>query len=93
MTEDRLALVELIDQGANDELVREMLAFAAGRIMELDVEARTGLGHKGPDGSNATSRRCARAPISRRSSSRAARPRRSSRKPASKPSPHAPSMT
>lgn len=42
MTEDRLALFELIDQSADDDLVRDMLAFAAGRIMELEVEARTG---------------------------------------------------
>jgi transposase-like protein len=42
MTEDRLALFELIDQSTDDDLVRDMLAFAAGRIMELEVEARTG---------------------------------------------------
>jgi len=42
MTEDRLALFELIDQSADDDLVRDMLAFAAGRIMEMEVEARTG---------------------------------------------------
>jgi len=40
MTEDRLALFELIDQSADDDLVRDMLAFAAGRIMEMEVEAR-----------------------------------------------------
>ena len=42
MTEDRLALFELIDQSADDDLVRDMLAFAAGRVMEMEVEARTG---------------------------------------------------
>lgn len=42
MTEDRLALFELIDQSTDDDLVRDMLAFAAGRIMEMEVEARTG---------------------------------------------------
>jgi transposase len=42
MTEDRLALFELIDQSADNDLVRDMLAFAAGRIMELEVKARTG---------------------------------------------------
>jgi putative transposase len=31
MTEDRLALLELIDQSADNDLVRDMLAFAAGR--------------------------------------------------------------
>lgn len=29
MTEERLALFDLIDQRADDDLVREMLAFAA----------------------------------------------------------------
>jgi putative transposase len=42
MTEDRLALFDLIDQSTDDDLVRDMLAFAAGRIMEMEVEARTG---------------------------------------------------
>ncbi len=42
MTEDRLALFELIDQSADSDLVRDMLAFAAGRLMEMEVEARTG---------------------------------------------------
>jgi len=42
MTEDRLALFELIDQSTDDDLVRDMLAFAAGRIMEMEVEAHTG---------------------------------------------------
>jgi putative transposase len=50
MTEDRLALFELIDQSADNDLVRDMLAFAAGRMMEMEVEARTGLGNPGwPD--------------------------------------------
>ncbi|KJS37339.1 MAG: hypothetical protein VR74_09145 [Hyphomonas sp. BRH_c22] len=42
MTEDRLALFELIDQSTNDDLVHGMLAFAAGPIMEMETEARTG---------------------------------------------------
>jgi len=42
MTEDRLALFELIDQSTDVDLVRDMLAFAAGRMMEIEVEARTG---------------------------------------------------
>ncbi len=40
MTENRLALFELIDQSADNDLVRDMLAFAAGRMLEMDVEAR-----------------------------------------------------
>src|ERR687884_304205 len=51
MTDDRMALLELIEKGADGDLVRELLAFAAGRLMELEVEARTGAaaGTRSPD--------------------------------------------
>lgn len=42
MTEERMALIELVEKKADGDLVREMLAFAAERIMEAEVEARTG---------------------------------------------------
>jgi transposase-like protein len=42
MTDDRMALIELIEKGADTDLVRELLAFAAERMMEFEVEARTG---------------------------------------------------
>ncbi len=42
MADERMALVELVEKQADGDLVREMLAFAAERIMELEVEARTG---------------------------------------------------
>ncbi len=42
MTDERMALIELVEKQADSDLVREMLAFAAERIMELEVEARTG---------------------------------------------------
>lgn len=42
MTDERMALLELIEKQADTDLVREMLAFAAERIMELEVELRTG---------------------------------------------------
>ncbi len=42
MTEERMALIELVEKEADGDLVREMLAFAAGRILEAEVEARTG---------------------------------------------------
>ena len=42
MTDDRMALIELVEKQADVDLVREMLAFAAERIMEVEVEARTG---------------------------------------------------
>jgi putative transposase len=43
MTDDRMALLELIEKRADTDLVREMLAFAAERLMELEVEAKTGV--------------------------------------------------
>src|ERR671912_2998441 len=54
MTEERLALLELIEKGADADLVRELLAFAAERLMELEVEARTGVpaGTRSPDRQN-----------------------------------------
>jgi transposase-like protein len=42
MTDDRMALLELVEKQADGDLVREMLAFAADSIMEAEVEARTG---------------------------------------------------
>ncbi len=45
MTDDRMALIELSEKGADGDLVREMLGFAAERLMEAEVEARTGAGH------------------------------------------------
>ena len=37
-----LALVDLIEQGADSDLVCDMLAFSAERMMDLEIEARTG---------------------------------------------------
>ena len=42
MTDDRMALMELVEKQADGGLVSEMLAFAAERMMEAEVEARTG---------------------------------------------------
>ena len=42
MTDDRMALLELVEKGADADLVRDMLAFAAERIMEAEVEAAAG---------------------------------------------------
>src|SRR5215216_2876895 len=42
MTDARMALLELIEKRADTDLVREMLAFAAARLMDLEVETLTG---------------------------------------------------
>jgi transposase-like protein len=45
MTMDRIALKELIEKGSDADLLREMIAFIASRMMELEVEGLTGAGH------------------------------------------------
>ena len=42
MTDDRMAVLELVEKGADADLVRDMLAFAAERIMEAETEVAAG---------------------------------------------------
>jgi transposase-like protein len=42
MTDERMALIELIEQSADADLVRDMLAFAAERLMAMEVDVLTG---------------------------------------------------
>src|SRR5579871_2660857 len=51
MTDAKIALLELVEQEADTGLVREMLAFAAERMMDLEIEAKTGApaGTRSPD--------------------------------------------
>lgn len=51
MTDAKMALLELVEQEADTDLVREMLAFAAERMMDLEIEAKTGApaGTRSPD--------------------------------------------
>lgn len=42
MTDDRMTLLELVEKDADCDLVREMLAFAAERLMDAEVEETTG---------------------------------------------------
>jgi hypothetical protein len=42
MTDETVALLELIEKGANADLVRELLAFASERLMAAEVGQLTG---------------------------------------------------
>jgi len=45
MTDDKIALRELLEKGSDATFLREMIGFAAQRLMELDVQGLTGAGH------------------------------------------------
>jgi putative transposase len=45
MTDEKMALLELIEKRADTDLVREMLGFAAERLMEAEVQVRAGAAH------------------------------------------------
>ena len=51
MTDDRIALCELLEKSADADLLREMIGFAAERLMELEVQGLTGAdyGERAPD--------------------------------------------
>jgi putative transposase len=42
MTEEKIALIELIEKSGDGDFVRSLLGFAAERLMELEVAQRTG---------------------------------------------------
>jgi hypothetical protein len=42
MTDDRIALQTLLAKQPDADIVREMLGFAAERLMELEVQGKTG---------------------------------------------------
>jgi putative transposase len=45
MTDDSIALRELLEKSADADLLREMIGFAAERLMALEVQALTGAGY------------------------------------------------
>jgi len=51
MTDDMIALQALLAKQPDADIVREMLGFTAQRLMELDVETKTGAAHgeRNPD--------------------------------------------
>ena len=44
-TNDMMALQALLEKGSDSDLLREMIEFAAGRLMALEVEGLTGAAH------------------------------------------------
>src|SRR5574338_700585 len=51
MTDDKIALKALLEKASDADLLREMIGFAAQRLMELDAEAMCGAAHgeRSPD--------------------------------------------
>jgi putative transposase len=45
MTDDKMALRELLEKGSDTSFLREMIGFAAQRLMELETEGLCGAGH------------------------------------------------
>ena len=45
MTDDMMALRELLQKGSDARLLREMIGFAAQRLMELETEPLCGAAH------------------------------------------------
>ena len=45
MTIDRITLKDLVEKGSDTDLLREMISFVTGRMMEMEVESLTGAGH------------------------------------------------
>jgi putative transposase len=54
MAKASIALAELVEKGAQDEIVRELLSHVAERLMEFEIEQRTGAdyGERSPERSN-----------------------------------------
>jgi hypothetical protein len=84
MTDDMMSLRALLAKNSDADLLREMIGFAAHRLMELEVQSLTGAAHgeRSTDGRpapgrwNCAFRNCAKAAISQDSWSRAGWPRR-----------------
>ncbi|CUX58304.1 hypothetical protein AGR8A_pTi20065 [Agrobacterium fabrum str. J-07] len=45
MTDDTMKLRSLVEKSADADLLREMIGFAAVKLMELEVSAKTGAGY------------------------------------------------
>lgn len=51
MTDEMMALRGMLEKGADADVLREMIGFAAQRLMELEVQSltRAALGERSPD--------------------------------------------
>ena len=51
MTDERMALLELVEKGADADLIRELLVYASERLMAAEVDQLTGAacGARTPD--------------------------------------------
>jgi len=87
MTDDKIALRQMLEKGSDATFLREMIGFAAQRLMELEVGEVTGVldsatatatatGRPGSAPSSSASRSCGAVPISLPSWSPAGRRRR-----------------
>ena len=45
MTEDKITLRVLLEKGSDATFLREMIGYAAERLMELETESLCGAGH------------------------------------------------
>ena len=45
MTIDRITLKALVEKGSDTDLLREMISFVTGRMMEMEVDSLTGAAH------------------------------------------------
>ena len=45
MTDETMALRAMLEKGADADVPREMIGFAAERLMEMEVQGLTGAGH------------------------------------------------
>lgn len=54
MTDDRMALAQLLEKGSDSDLLREMIGYVAQRLMQLDVDGLVGAAHgeRGEDREN-----------------------------------------
>ena len=67
MTEERMALLELIEKSADADLVREMLGFAAERLVEAEVQVHTGAARRARPGPAGAAERLSRAGLGNQS--------------------------